>query len=319
MKKYCILFIICVSVPPIASAQQSTEYNRKGDEALRKKDYNDARLYYSEGIANCDMYSINKLTAIWKDNVNLRNSLHSLMNRCLGCLNNGAAQKDSDAIALLSEYYMEGIGTQRSPEMSAHWANELKNFNNTEEEEQVETYTGSKREVPRTRIFAGYTFSLYTPIGITFGAFGPKKGWYGRIKTNAVFRKYDGEMTLATNENGRELPPASLEDYLKREQSMSTLALSGGMMFHIDDLLSFSLGLGYFKTDRIFAYTRLDDAGNIIGDKQYFKVKNYSYQGAIAEVDGIWAIGKLYVAAGIGSHISSRLYLDFNISAGIFF
>lgn len=47
-------------------AQQQTEYNRKGDEAMRRQDYRMATMWYEEGVIQCDSYSIDQLTTIWK-------------------------------------------------------------------------------------------------------------------------------------------------------------------------------------------------------------------------------------------------------------
>ena len=82
---YCILF--CLLFPMSLFAQQQTEYNRKGDEAMKRKDYQDAKIWYEEGVGYCDAYSIDKLTEIWLTNARMRPSMRSLLNKCLNCLN----------------------------------------------------------------------------------------------------------------------------------------------------------------------------------------------------------------------------------------
>lgn len=58
MKRLLMLILLVIVLPEYLMAQQLTEYNRKGDEAMKRQDYSDARMWYEEGIANCDSYSI---------------------------------------------------------------------------------------------------------------------------------------------------------------------------------------------------------------------------------------------------------------------
>ena len=63
MKRLWILTLF-VALPMCLLAQQKTEYNRKGDEAMKRLDYSDARMWYEEGVVQCDPYSIEQLTSI---------------------------------------------------------------------------------------------------------------------------------------------------------------------------------------------------------------------------------------------------------------
>lgn len=56
MKRLWILTLF-VALPMCLLAQQKTEYNRKGDEAMKRLDYSDARMWYEEGVVQCDPYS----------------------------------------------------------------------------------------------------------------------------------------------------------------------------------------------------------------------------------------------------------------------
>ena len=86
MKRLWILIYIIVLFPFFLQAQQKTEYNVKGDEAMKRLDYSDARMWYEEGVVQCDSYSIEQLTTIWLSNQQMRSSMRSLMNKCLNCL-----------------------------------------------------------------------------------------------------------------------------------------------------------------------------------------------------------------------------------------
>ena len=55
MKRLWIL-MICAVFPLGLLAQQRTEYNRKGDEAMKRLDYSDAKMWYEEGVSQCDAY-----------------------------------------------------------------------------------------------------------------------------------------------------------------------------------------------------------------------------------------------------------------------
>ena len=54
MKRLWILTLF-VALPMCLLAQQKTEYNRKGDEAMKRLDYSDARMWYEEGVVQCDL------------------------------------------------------------------------------------------------------------------------------------------------------------------------------------------------------------------------------------------------------------------------
>lgn len=88
---------------------------------MKRQDYSDAKMWYEEGVADCDSYSINQLTSIWLSNEQMRPSMRSLMTKCLNCLSVKATEEDLDAIALLITYYTEGIGTPKSEELASYW------------------------------------------------------------------------------------------------------------------------------------------------------------------------------------------------------
>ncbi|GHV49698.1 hypothetical protein FACS1894181_09240 [Bacteroidia bacterium] len=300
------------------AAQQLTEYNIEGDKAMKKRDYSDARLYYAEGVANCDMYSISQLTKIWMDNIDLHSSLYNLMGRCLSCLNNNAARNDTTAMSQLVAYYSEGIGTTRSENMSRYWAAELEKSRKPAIDSQP-SYTGPKEMKQPIRFFGGYVFSALSPIGITVGGIGNRFGLYGRFKTNASFQSYEGEITYYSKERQEGFPDGGLYEYSERNFNM--LAATAGLVVRANDFFLMSIGAGYFKYDWIYRYSEVDDSGNIIKDHRNFKVANYSSRGIAIEVDGILEIGKLYVTAGVSAGFNTQnfKYVDLNAGFGMFF
>jgi hypothetical protein len=312
------ILTICLTVPCLTFAQQQTDYNRKGDEAMQKQDYSDARLYYSEGVANCDLYSIDRLTELWSNNPQLHSSLHNLMARCQNCLYNGAVGKDTAAIARLIVYYSEGIGGTKSENMANIWTLELDNLRRIALELQRSNLGPREDKVP-IRFFAGYGFSALMPVGVTVGGMGKRLGLYGRFKTNLSFRSYEGEMMYPT----KDTPPPSVGDAILQPagENWNALAITAGLVVRYNKVISLSAGTGYFKMDKIFRYIEVDaDDRGVINDKRYFKVTDYSGQGIALEIDGIVEIGKLYVTAGIlGGFRKNATYIDFNAGFGLFF
>ena len=63
MKRFIFPFIFIIASLNV----RAQDYNIQGDLALERKDYQDARTWYSEGLENCDRYSIRRLTDIWKE------------------------------------------------------------------------------------------------------------------------------------------------------------------------------------------------------------------------------------------------------------
>ncbi|GHT35299.1 hypothetical protein AGMMS49574_24410 [Bacteroidia bacterium] len=305
MKKLKI-FILFVIVPFLSIAQQQTEYNMKGDEAMKQLDYSDARLFYGEGVPHCDMYSISKLTTIWIANEEIRASMHILMSRCLNCLNVKATENDSTAISQLIVYYSEGIGTAPTENLAMYWAERLEGLRKPVE--TVETYTGPKPIKQPIRFFAGYSFSLQSPLGITVGGMGSKFGLYGRFKTNAIFQSSQGEFSGAKPD---------VSDVMKNiDTKHSSYGITGGLVVRLSDWLSGSVGAGYCKYDQLYKYSVLDDNGNEQGTR-YYKNASNSFQGVTAEVDGIIEIGGLYVTAGF--NVLNFKYIDLNAGFGMFF
>ena len=65
MKRLWIFILFVAVLPGYMMAQQQTDSNRKGDEAMRRQDYRLATMWYEEGVIQCDSYSIDQLTTIW--------------------------------------------------------------------------------------------------------------------------------------------------------------------------------------------------------------------------------------------------------------
>ncbi|MDR1500102.1 MAG: hypothetical protein LBI58_03890 [Tannerellaceae bacterium] len=310
------MLIISMGFPLFIAAQQYAEYNRKGDEAMRRLDYSDARLFYSEGMPYCDMYSIGKLTIIWMENEPIRASMYNLMNRCFGCLNVRATEKDTTAINLLVRYYTEGIGTTPSEEMAAYWTEQSDEINAPDIVAQAPPPAAIP--VRTVRLFAGYTFSPLAPAGVTVGVTGRRWGGYLRFKTDMSFQSYEGEFTGREPSN---IPEQTLLGSVG--QKANTYVATGGLVA-VYKPFYFSVGAGYWNKDIILKYEEVDDLGAGKGIYSWYKKADAPYRGIAAEVDAMLDLGGWYVTAGCNilsfkddNKLSLKAYL--NAGIGIFF
>ena len=313
MKRLWILILLVIVLPECLLAQQQTEYNRKGDEAMKRQDYSDARMWYEEGIGNCDSYSINQLTTIWKTNKKMRASMRSLMTKCLNCLTVKATDNDSTAVAQLIVYYNEGIGTPISEELASYWSDRLEELRKPIE---PITYIPEKERKIREpmKFFVGYAFSIEAPYGLTVGGAGKRFGWYARFRTNMSFDNYTNE--CQGDKEILPLPENASYKFTNRKKSNNMAALAG-LVIKCTPWLYTSVGLGYGKRELLYEYTTTDYSDS--KNKNVFWAKNtdYSYEGVAADLDFMVKFGPVFVSAGCNT--LNFKYIDLNAGLGVFF
>jgi hypothetical protein len=284
---------------------------------MKRLDYSDARLFYGEGMPGCDMYSIRQLTTIWVANEPMRSSMYNLMNQCMSCLRVKATENDTTAIAQLIFYYSEGIGTPKSEELATYWVERLNEINTVPPEAPPVVVSPVK---PPIKYFAGYTYSIHSPVGITFGGIGSRLGWYGRIKTNLSFQSY------GNNEFTGKAPSNIPKEILLKEVEIkfNSFALTGGLIVPYKPFYV-SLGVGYGQRDQIRKFAEIDDLGVEKGAYSWYKKNDASSKGVVVDVDCMVEIGRLYVSAGCnvlnylkeGNKYS--ILPDLNAGVGLFF
>jgi hypothetical protein len=304
-KRWLLIFAV---IPFCVVAQQQTEYNKKGDEAMKRLDYSDARLFYGEGVPSCDMYSINQLTTIWIANEQMRTSMHNQMSRCLSCLSVKATENDTTAVSKLILYYIEGIGTPKSEELASYWADRLEELRNPVPENNE--YYGYEKPVRRTpmRFFGGYTYSLQAPFGITVGGVGERFGWYARLRTNMSFQRPDYEFS-------GERP--NHEDVFKNlKKKTNAYAATAGLVVKCTSWLYASVGAGYGKRELLYQLSKLNNELEEI-ETGWYKKADSSYNGVSADLDLMLRFGFLYVSAGCNT--MNFEYVDLNAGIGVFF
>ena len=306
MKRLWIFILFVAVLPGYMMAQQQTEYNRKGDEAMRRQDYRMATMWYEEGVIQCDSYSIDQLTTIWKNNKKMRPSMRSLMSRCFDCLRDKATiESDTTAISQLIHYYTEGIGTQANEERARSWSNRLEELRRPME---LISYIPQKEKKPREpmKFFVGY--------GLTVGGVGERFGWYARFKTNMSFDNYTYECR-GTDEFVSYPDNTSLR--FTNEKKVNSLAASAGLVVKCTPRLYTSVGLGYGKRELLCEFYTWDK--NNINTQNTYWAKNtdYSYEGVVADLDIMVRFGSIFVSAGCNT--LNFKYVDLNAGLGLFF
>ena len=317
MKKFFILSLLLL---PIALKAQSSENNRKGNEAMDRKDYREAMFWYEENVtANCDRHSINKLTEIWDLDESMHASMRVVMGRCLNCLNDLAINnKDTSAIKLIIQYNTDGIGTEKNELAVNHWKGQLEQLRNP-----VTVYTPPAEPKERMKFFAGYHASLVAPFGIQVGGMGKTVGWYVRLRSNLIFQdtKYDCRVEKRKGENVIVIDEFENEDAMYRPTNIrdSWLMGSAGIIYKVATNLYVSTGFGYVDRKYARGYIKVEDSGeNMLLSSGWAKDINSSFSGVAIDLDGTYVFnGRFYVS--LGASMMKFNYVYPNVGVGVYF
>lgn len=315
MKRLWVLMIFCLLPFGLFAQQQQTEYNRKGDEAMKRQDYRDAKMWYEEGVSQCDSYSIKQLTTIWVKSERMRPSMRSLMNKCLNCLTVKATENDLDAISHLILYYSKGIGTPKNEELVTYWTAYKKDLLNPK---PVQTANESVNLGRRMEFFIGYSFSVEAPYGITIGGVAQHVGWYVRFKTNMSFMNYTNEC----NNKGEILDfTGNNESYVLSSgdsNKKNSYAGTAGLVVKCLPWLYTSVGVGYGERALLHSFTTHSHTDYDKTRTLWCQNIESSYKGVAAEADVMVKLGKtFYLTAGCNT-INFK-YIDLNAGLGVFF
>lgn len=318
MKKILFYMWFCLCVPFGMFAQQEAEYNKRGDEAMERKDYQDAKIWYEEGVSYCDAYSIDRLTEIWMENAHMRTSMRSLMNKCLNCLNVRGTEQDTTAMRQLITYYELGIGTPVSKDLADYWKDKLMQMRRWAE------YTGEMGEqaeenpVPheRMKFFAGYQYAIEAPYGLTIGGIGRRMGWFVRFRTNMAFDKHTAE---CNGQNGGELTGELADDIYSftGAKKKKSFAFTGGLVIRCTGWLYTSIGMGYGERTVLYEYNTIDAVTADVRQQGWAKHLDASYKGVAADWDVMLKFGVIYVSAGCNT--VNFKYADLSAGLGVFF
>ena len=299
-----------------AMAQQQTDFNRKGDEAMQRADYTDARMWYEEGVMSCNAYSIKQLTAIWTEHQQMRPSMRSLMNKCLNCLLVMANENDTTAMSQLIVYYSEGIGVPKNNELAGFWEDRLIRFRRTSESMLSETeFISHRKSNEPMKFFAGYTYSVESPFGILVGGVKSRLGWYGRFRSN--FSHTDSRLECRGTKELIGTIPGNPPFHFTNRTRTTNYAAVAGLVVKCAPWLYTSVGLGYGNRQKFCEYVTLDATDSRIEQAYWAKNLDHSYNGLAAEVDFMVKFNRFFVGAGCNT--LNFKYIDLNASAGLFF
>jgi hypothetical protein len=316
MKRMMIMFVLLLTTFYVA-AQRQTEYNRQGDEAMKRLDYSAAKIWYEEGVSNCDPYSIDQLTSIWLADESMRMSMRNVMNRCLDCLTNRATEvKDSTSINKLILYYMEGIGTDKSEAKVDFWESQKSMQNTSTVNRKAST---PPREKVKMTFFAGYSSSYYAPYGLTVGGVWRTTGWYLRFRTNLSFQDF----SETCNNDGTIVGglPGSVASWTKQDpDKINSLMATGGLVIKVAPSFFISAGAGYCKREAIYIVGRNSiDNGRSEG---FFRAKSNdkksSFEGVALDLDATFRTGKT-VYGSFGCSLLNFENISANAGIGVFF
>lgn len=310
------ILILFVVLPIGLSAQQKAEYNRKGDEAMKRLDYSDARMWYEEGVVQCDPYSIRQLTSIWLSNRQMRPSMHSLMNKCRTCLELMANNKDTTAISQLVTYYTEGIGTAKNETLAKSWQDRLEAIRKPAEPVFYPSAHPAKPDKPKEpmKFFVGYAYSMESPYGLTVGGVKSRLGWFVRFKTNLGFDGYTGECR-GTDEYVGTVPDSPFR--FTNKKKVNSYIGTAGLVVKCTSWLYTSVGLGYGNRESLCEYNTIDNSDYRIEKSYWAKNLDYSYSGLAADLDVMLKLGPVFISGGCNT--LNFKYIDLNAGVGLFF
>jgi len=303
-------------------AQSSSEnYNTKGAEAFSKNDFQAARIWYSEGLKECDLHSIQKLAEIWRSQPSMQGSMQRQMRICFNCLKTRTEAEITEAMPLLRDFYNEGIGTETDSVQAAHWHKEYGKIKGYLPENFPNTTDNPPKAKRRSLIsnsfssFLTYTYSPTMPLGFTAGIYFDKIGGYVSGRTSYVSYNALYECTnLKVPAIGIENPP-----YEFNRGGWYSRMITGGVLYPlVKNRLFVSAGGGYGKRDY---YREIISTTN-----QNFDTRNKSewcynteasYKGLTLEAGGMFIWKKLVVMCGVNS--TQFKDLDVYIGLGINF
>jgi hypothetical protein len=312
MKRTKIIFVLLFATL-IVTAQRRTEYNRQGDEAKERLDFSSAKIWYEEGLSNCDPYSINQLTSIWLEDDSMRVMMRNVMSRCLECLTNRATElKDTASMNKLILYYTEGIGTSKNEAKIEYWNDRLALM------QEAFTTDVTARTPPREKVkmkfFAGYSASYYAPYGLTVGGIGRTIGWYLRFRTNMSFHAY----SAACDESSSMVE--GLEDSYPGwtgNKKVNSWIGTGGIVIKVVPEFYISAGAGYCNWEKLY---EIEKTGITVAESQglIWAKDKVSFSGLALDLDATFRMGKVLYGS-LGCSVLNFERVSANAGIGVFF
>jgi hypothetical protein len=327
MKRVKIMVVLLFTTIVVA-AQRWTEYNRLGDEARERDDFSAAKIYYEEGVPNCDSYSINQLTSIWLEDESMRTIMRNVMIRCMECLTKRATElQDTASMNKLILYHTEGIGVYKDDAKVEYWKEQLDLLRNVS---VANTTVNTPREKVKMKFFTGYAASFYAPYGLTVGGVGRTVGWYLRFRTNMSFRNYatsvveegDLDMKFTEPEYG-DVYPSPVADPKDKNKVISKVNLwmgTGGIVIKAMPSFYISAGAGYFNREKLYEIEKIGITEANSQGTVWVKHKDpkRSFNGWVLDLDATFQMGNVLYGS-LGCSMLNFEYVSGNAGIGVFF
>ncbi|MDR3129765.1 MAG: hypothetical protein LBU03_05965 [Tannerellaceae bacterium] len=325
MKIKLLTIVVCLVLTASLSAQYKAPYNADADEALARGDYSDARMYFSEGLQSCDLYSVGGLIWIWVDNPGMRPSMQNLIDRCHQCLSDNLA--DTSVITLLEIGYAAGIFLRPGRELSAlryplsvDMSVAPKPIDSVAKVTKTTVIPGFPKKRPL--ILLAYSGSKETPLGLSIGFLYPQKwGFYTRYKCSHVIfhkplyriRQFPDKLTVIDPMPEKEAISIVADGMPKW---FNSYRLTTGLLYEVPYHILLSAGIGYGQRIQLYSYT-LTDKQSGRSSTAWCTYPDYNYRGMTIEADLSLRHKKLFV--GFGCAVVDFAYAEINLGIGLLF
>jgi hypothetical protein len=326
MKTKLIAVMVGFALSVSLSAQHRASYNVDADEALARGDYSDARMYFSEGLQRCDLYSIGGIIWIWMDNPGMRPSMQNLMDRCYQCLSENPA--DTSVMTLLEIGYAAGIFTRPAREPSTiRYPLPVTNPVSVSPPPIDSVAEVIKTIVPRfpkkrPLIIVAYSGSKDNLLGLSLGILYPQKwGFYARYKCSHVIfhqprfhiRQFPDQPAQVDPMPEKEVVTIAADGISKR---LNSYRLTTGLLYQTPYRILLSAGIGYGQRIQLYNYT-LTDKQSGRNSTAWCTYPDYNYRGIAIETD--MSLRYKHVFAGLGCAVIDFSYAEINFGIGFLF
>jgi len=296
-------------------SQSYIDYNRSGDEALSKEEYDIALNYYNSGLnSQCNIQSVQKIVDIWQRQPDMRESMQLEMLKCFNCLKKLADNdRDSQAMLLLGGFYRDGIGIEKNPDLANYWHKEyVKEMDLNLDDNQNTNNNLSENKTPRKNRFHSfitYTYSPTMPFGLTAGIYFDKIGGYVSGRTNS---KSFNAIYECNNTHIPEIEVLNPPYEFNREHWHSQMITGGLLLPILKNRLFVSAGGGYGK--RNYYREIITEESFSTGNKSEWCLNTEAcYEGLTLEAGGMFIWKKIAVVGGV----NSTKFKDFDVYFGL--
>jgi len=297
------LLIIC-SIALNVLLGQAQNHNVQGDMALQRNDFQEARTWFSEGLATCDPYSIGKLTDIWMEHTDMRSRMRLEMRKCFSCLLPQAEAGNYNAMKSISDCFRYGIGTSIDTVRANYWLDKYVRaigFRTPDGNLADSAAVG----MPVNRIlgifplpcsvFVAYAGTATMPIGFRAGFF-KKAGAYIGFCTDFI----DGSNAYyCNNQSVPDIPEIGPLYHFDRSR-WNSMQITAGGIYCISSKLAVTIGAGYGERElmwEIVTDTRFDTGRQ----REWCLNLESSYRGLAFEAGAAWNWKRMIVLAGINT------------------